>query len=90
VQESPTVLFEVLSPSTRRVDEGEKLQAYLSIRSLKAYMLIESEVLRVTIWRQKDGAWSVAHFTNLADIIELEFIACRLPLGELYNRVKWD
>src|SRR5262245_59045822 len=39
-QDEPAVLFEVLSRSTRRIDEGEKKDAYLTIPSLSAYVLI--------------------------------------------------
>src|SRR6266700_1470425 len=40
-QDEPAVLFEVLSRRTRRIDEGEKKDAYLTIPSLGVYLLIE-------------------------------------------------
>src|SRR5438105_10241135 len=40
-QDEPSVLFEVLSRGTRRIDEGEKKDAYLTIPSLGVYVLIE-------------------------------------------------
>ncbi len=38
-QDEPAVLFEVLSEQTRRIDESEKRDAYLSLASLHAYVL---------------------------------------------------
>jgi len=37
-QDQPSIVVEVLSQGTRRTDEGEKLQAYLQIDSLTAYI----------------------------------------------------
>jgi Uma2 family endonuclease len=42
-QDEPAAIFEVLSRQTRRIDEGEKKDAYLSIASLGAYILIEQD-----------------------------------------------
>jgi Uma2 family endonuclease len=36
----PTVIFEITSASTRRIDEGDKRDAYLTIPSLQAYVRI--------------------------------------------------
>ena len=42
-QDEPAVIFEVLSEQTRRADEGEKKDAYLTIPSLSVYVLLEQE-----------------------------------------------
>src|SRR5947209_16181890 len=46
-QDEPAVLVEVLSKRTRRIDEGEKKDAYLTIPSLCAYLLVEQETATV-------------------------------------------
>src|SRR5204863_8150738 len=46
-QDEPAALFEVLSQSTRRIDEGEKKDAYLTIPALAVYILVEQESPRV-------------------------------------------
>ena len=43
-QDEPAVVIEILSKSTRRIDEGEKKDAYLTIPSLDAYVLVEQEM----------------------------------------------
>lgn len=42
-QDEPVVIVEVLSQSTRRLDEGEKKDAYLSIPTLAVYILVEQD-----------------------------------------------
>jgi Uma2 family endonuclease len=88
-QESPTVVFEVLSPSTRRTDQTEKWDAYLSLPSLQAYVLIDSEQQAVTVWRRLAAQWNSVYLTNNEAVIELEFAGCLLKVGELYERVVW-
>jgi Uma2 family endonuclease len=45
-QDDAAVIVEVLSKATRRIDEGEKKDAYLTIPSLFAYILVEQECCR--------------------------------------------
>src|SRR5260370_15113279 len=51
-QDEPSVLFEVLSRRTRRIDEGEKKEAYLTIPSLGAYLIIEQESPAIVVFRR--------------------------------------
>src|SRR5207302_2395989 len=53
-QDEPAVLFEVISKRTRRVDEGEKKDAYLTIPSLCVYVLVEQETPAVMVFRRAD------------------------------------
>lgn len=48
-QDQPNVIVEVLSESTRRTDEGEKLDAYLTIPSLETYLLVDSANKEVVV-----------------------------------------
>ncbi len=47
---NPTVVFEVLSPSTEQYDRGKKLHNYLTIPSLQDYLLVaqDTSALNVT------------------------------------------
>src|SRR5205085_611584 len=53
-QDEPVVLFEVLSKSTRRIDEGEKKDAYLTIPALAVYALVEQETALVVAYRRTE------------------------------------
>ncbi len=55
---SPCVVVEVLSPSTQSIDKREKLLAYRRLSSLRAYVIVYRDQMRVMrYWRDKDGTW---------------------------------
>lgn len=54
-EDNPLIIFEVLSPSTRRTDENEKKQAYLTIPTLQHYILLESECMKATVYTRGTG-----------------------------------
>jgi Uma2 family endonuclease len=51
-QDEPVVIVEVLPRRTRRIDEGEKKDAYLTIPSLSVYVLVEQEAALVVAHRR--------------------------------------
>jgi Uma2 family endonuclease len=54
---NPSLLVEVLSPSTEEVDRGSKLEDYQRIPSLQEYVLV-SQYPRVEIYRRlSSGSW---------------------------------
>ena len=55
---APCLLVEVLSDSTRRIDEREKLFAYTTITSLREYILVAQNEPRVTIHRREAAGWT--------------------------------
>lgn len=83
----PSVLFEIISEDTRRVDEREKKLAYGWIDSLTAYVLIEQVRAEVVVEHRAAGAWRQERFSGLDAVIDLPSIGVALPLSELYDRV---
>ena len=85
---NPTLLVEVLSPSTEAWDRGEKLQNYIQIESLREYVLVSSERLSVeTFFRQADGTWLYAPTTPPATGVQFKSLNVELPLAEIYAGV---
>jgi Uma2 family endonuclease len=85
---NPTVLVEVLSPSTRDYDRGEKFELYRSIPTFRHYLLIEQSAVDVEHrWRAGDQ-WSSDRQTSLDDVIRLSSIEADLKIAELYARVQ--
>jgi Uma2 family endonuclease len=81
---NPTVLFEVLSPSTERDHRGAKLDAYKAIPSVRAVVLVAQDRVEVALHeRGADGAWSASSLTEGA--VELTSTGSTLVLGELYE-----
>ncbi|WP_181702270.1 Uma2 family endonuclease [Chthonobacter albigriseus] len=89
--ESPTVLVEVLSRTTREKDETTKLDAYRSIPSLVNYIIIDQTRLLVRITeRQSDGTWSWRTLESQEAGFDLAAIGASLTLAEIYERVFED
>ncbi len=85
---NPTVLIEVLSPSTRDYDKGGKFDNYKQITSLCDYLLISTDKTQVEHYhRLENGDWLLHTAASLKDAITLTSIDAELPLNELYDRV---
>jgi Uma2 family endonuclease len=52
---NPAYIFEVLSPSTARIDRGRKVAEYLAIASLEAYVVLDAERRSITVYRRDEG-----------------------------------
>jgi Uma2 family endonuclease len=88
-QDQPALIAEVLSPSTRRIDEGEKKDAYLTIPSLGVYLLIEQELAQVVVHRRTEQGFVAEVYESLHAIIPLPEIGCELPLAEIYEGIEF-
>jgi len=85
VQSEPVVIFEVLSESTARTDTGEKRMAYLTIPTLEAYVLVDSDRREVTVWRQMADQWAPEVLTAPEAALEFASANCALSVGEIYE-----
>lgn len=89
-QTQPVVVIEVLSKSTRRVDMGEKKDAYLTIPSLKILMLVEAEKVEVTVYRRNaEGGFRAELYEGQEEVILLPEIEAEISLAEIYERVEF-
>lgn len=89
--ESPVVVIEVLSDSTRRVDLGEKRDAYLSIPSLKVLILIDPSEVYVQLDRAKvNGGFLQEIYRNISDTIQLPEVESALPLADIYEGISLE
>lgn len=85
---NPTLLIEVLSPSTEAYDRGRKFEKYQTIESLREYLLVASDRVHADLFtRQADGRWLLTSATRLEDSLELESVGCSLTLASLYEKV---
>ena len=85
--ERPSVIFEILSDSTRRIDEREKWLAYLHIPGLAAYVLIEQNTQRVLIEHRGEAGWNREVVEGPDAVVRLAAVDVEFPLAELYERV---
>ena len=87
---NPSVIFEILSPSTENYDLGKKFFMYMQIESLKEYITIDSANLFVRISRRKnDNSWLFEQYSDVETAFEITTINQTLHLHELYDGLKW-
>jgi Uma2 family endonuclease len=88
ILDRPCLVVEVTSRSTRRVDRGEKLDAYRCIPSLRAYLIVDQTRRRVTYHsRHANGEWTVDEITD-AGLMRLPCPETTLTLDQIYESVE--
>ena len=87
---NPTVIFEVLSPSTEKYDRGEKFRRYRTqIDSLRDYVLVSQDRVRLEQYhREDDGTWSEVEVTELNAALILNSIECTVAVAEIYRNTE--
>jgi Uma2 family endonuclease len=87
---NPTVLFEVLSPSTEAYDRGFKSENYRKIESLRAYVLLAQETPHIEVYeRQPDNSWLLREENEKQGVVHLPAISVTLSLAEIYDRIEF-
>ena len=86
--ETPTIIVEVLSNSTRRIDEHEKRWAYMQIETLEEYVLIAQDFVQIEVIRKSDGWTSRKYF--LGDEVTFTSIGLTLSVEAIYDGVEND
>jgi len=88
---NPSVIFEVLSPSTEAYDRGEKFRLYRELSSLGAYVLVSQSAPYVELYTWQGAAnWLYRAYMGLTATLPLAAINCTLPLTDIYEKVNFD
>lgn len=88
VKQEPSLVVEVLSPSTAAYDRGEKFSHYRTLPSLREYMVIDVHSRRTDIHRKgADGLW-VLHPFEPADVVYLASVELQLPAERLFAEIE--
>ena len=88
---NPTVIVEVLSPSTEHYDRGEKFLRYTNqIETLQIYILISQDKPLIEIFsRQENGGWEKKEIEGLESVLKIDSIECEINLNELYELIEF-
>jgi Uma2 family endonuclease len=87
---NPTIIFEVLSPSTKHYDSGEKFKLYQDIPTLREYVMIDSESVNVAVWRiSEEGKWVLTEHKKNSETLLLHSIDVSLTIAEIYTDVSF-
>jgi len=86
---NPTVIIEVLSPSTEAFDRGEKWLRYQTwLPEITDYLLVSQTLpLIEQFHREMDGRWIYSFVKELESSLHLSSIDCTLQLADVFDRV---
>ncbi len=88
---NPTVLIEVLSPSTKDCDRGGKFVAYRTIASLRECFTVDPDRIFIEQWvRQEDGRWILSEHTTISRSLRFESVGVEVQIADLYEGVTLD
>jgi len=82
---NPSVIVEVLSPSTERYDRGSKFRQYQMIDSLKEIVLVaQDEPVVERFVRQSQASWEFTNTEGLENEFAFGTVPVRVPMTEIY------
>lgn len=84
---NPSVIIEVLSPSTESLDRGTKLVRYQEIPSLRHCLLVAQDRHLIQCYSRDGDTWTVQNFSDLEQVVDLSAVRCVLKLAEVYEEV---
>ena len=82
----PTLVFEVLSPTTEAIDRREKHSNYRLAQTLEEYVLVAQDRREVTIFRRATG-WQGEIFTAPDARVEFRSVKQAMTLAAIYEDV---
>jgi Uma2 family endonuclease len=86
------VLFEIVSPSSGRIDRIIKVREYAAVDSIRRYVIIETTGLGLTLFHRAtaDEPWFSETLAEADDVLHMPEIGIEIPVGELYERVAFE
>ena len=85
---NPTLIVEILSPTTEAYDRGKKFSLYRTLGSLQEYVLVSQDRVQVECFkRQSAGQWLLTAASRPDDAVCLDSVGCTLPLADIYEDV---
>ena len=87
---NPTLLFEILSPSTELIFRNQKYEQYLQIPSLHGYFLVAQNKPLIEGHTRSGDDWIRSEAAGLEANLVIPALDCEIPLSEIYRRVRFE
>lgn len=88
---NPLIIMEVLSESTAEYDRTTKFRGYRRIESLKEYLLVAQDTMRVEQYvRQTEELWTYRVYETPDALVRLESAGVELAVAEIYAKVNFE
>ena len=85
---APTVIVEVLPPSTQAYDRGLKFTLYRSLPSLREYALVDPDTREVQLFRRGDEGLFTLHDLTGAAQVRFASIECSVTADDLFEGIE--
>ena len=83
--DTPILVLEILSPTTRVFDRNDKLEEYRTVETLEYIVLVDPDQPQIRVYRrQADRSWSSERLAGLTAVLDLPLLDFRVPLSSLY------
>jgi Uma2 family endonuclease len=87
----PVVVFEVLSPTSVRIDRVVKLREYQAVPTIRRYIIVEPRAMAVTVlWREQPDEMFRDIGLGEDDILALPEIGVEIPVAAIYEGIELD
>jgi Uma2 family endonuclease len=84
----PCFIVEVLSPSTANIDRREKRASYATLESLREYVIVDQDRMRVELYRREGTAWRGYVLNQASDAFESSCLQLKITLAQVYEGVE--
>jgi Uma2 family endonuclease len=84
---NPTLVAEVVTPLTEALDRGAKWRHYQTVPSLREYVLVAHDRVRVERYLRRDDEWLYWSTTDIDAVVDLASVGASIPVRNIYDRV---
>ena len=85
---NPTLLIEVLSPTTGQYDRSDKFMLYRQVPSLREYLTLDSQSIHTELYTLDErGRWVLTETRDLSATLDLSSIGCQVAVAAVYAGV---
>ncbi|EJW12017.1 hypothetical protein A33M_2555 [Rhodovulum sp. PH10] len=89
---APVFIAEVLSPSSERIDLGDKAAEYLLLPSLRTYLVVAQDEPKAWVWTRTSAGFppGPAVLDDPQAAVDIPALGIELPLSEIYRRIRFE
>ena len=87
---NPTVVVEIYSTDTSFHDKTEKLESYLAMNSIREYLLVKEDEMRVEHYtKQNAKQWIYRIYNDKDEVVTIDALNCKVSMTEIYAQIKF-
>jgi Uma2 family endonuclease len=88
---NPVIVFEVVSPTSIRIDRVTKVREYNAVPSIQRYIIVEPNAKAITVfWRDQESKLLKAEPPADNEILPLPEVGFEIPIEGIYEGIVFD